>query len=153
SLETDILGAAGFTVTQGIQLNARGTLGAGSFSKTTTFSGAISGSGGLTLGFGSIRLTGTNTYSGDTVINSTIVQSIDDSQFGGATSGLVLQSAASLSNVTNGSFATSRNLTVQNVGGNQGGLKPQGGTITFQGTGNNSFTGTGDSNALYLTSG
>src|SRR5260221_12562237 len=47
-----------------------GTLTTGSDNSSTTFSGAISGTGGLTkIGAGTLVLTGTNPYSGATAVN------------------------------------------------------------------------------------
>lgn len=73
-----------------------GRLATGALNTSTTFSGVIQGSGGLTKkGSGTLILSGNNTYSGDTVITNGVVQLGD----GGSTGSIV-------GNVQNGATLT-----------------------------------------------
>src|SRR5262245_28622629 len=67
------------------------TLTAGGDNTTTTFSGIMSGTGGLIkAGAGTLTLTGTNTYTGGTAINAGTLAVTTDANLGAASSGLTL---------------------------------------------------------------
>jgi hypothetical protein len=105
----------------------------------------ISGGGKITFMDG-IRLTGTNTYTSDTFIAGTaplftrfgVIGS--DGEFGAPASALVLQPRGVLAAQSN--FTSARSLVID-AGSGDAGLNGSGpASFTFQGAGNNSFTGT-----------
>lgn len=100
---------------------------------STTFSGDISGDGGLTqAGAGTLILTGTNSFTGTTTIASGTLQ-LGDGGTSGALSGPILNNAALV-------FDRSDALTYAGAISGMGTLTKQGaGTLTLTGT--NSFTG------------
>jgi autotransporter-associated beta strand protein len=140
----------GTHITRSAVLNGRGDI---SGIDDTTWSGNISGPGGLSVSTtGSLYLTGANTYAGDTIID------IQGSYFGpgvvaaagalGApTAGLVLKRDGALGNLPSAAFTTSRSFSCVN-GGFSGGLRGANGSFTFEGAGNNSFSG-----SLWMRSG
>jgi fibronectin-binding autotransporter adhesin len=65
------------------------TLATGFFD-TATHSGVISGTGGLTIGAGTVVLSGANTYSGGTTVAEATVSVSSDTNFGALGSGITL---------------------------------------------------------------
>jgi T5SS/PEP-CTERM-associated repeat protein/autotransporter-associated beta strand protein len=109
------------------------TLATGNDNTSTTFSGAISGSGGLTkIGSGIFVLTGSNTYSGPTTISAGTL-TLGNGGSSGSIAGNV---------VNNGTFAINRSdtFTFGNVISGTGSFQ-QNGTGTTVLTGNNTYSG------------
>ncbi len=107
------------------------TLGSGTVTvnntSSVTFSGVISGTGGLTkTGSGTWTLSGTNTFTGNTVINGGAVSIKADSGLG-ATNGSVTLNAGTLT--TSAAFNTSRAIIL----GASGGTLNVGGNMTYSG--------------------
>ena len=98
----------------GVSLGA-GTLTTGGNGTSTTYDGAISGSGGIVkVGAGNFVLTGANTYSGGTSINGGTLSVLADPNLGAAAGGLAF-GGGTLS--TLGNFTTSRSITLNAGGG------------------------------------
>ncbi|WP_296347944.1 autotransporter-associated beta strand repeat-containing protein [Reyranella sp.] len=138
------------------------TLGSGTLTLIAlggTFSGVISGSGGLNVGGGAgatYTLSGTNTYSGGTAVNSNTILSVSsDANLGNVNGGLNLNNGT-LAFGSSFNLASTRAVTIGSsggtidVGGNNatisgaisgsGGLTKRGaGTLTLSGT--NDFAG------------
>src|SRR5260221_1207813 len=100
-----------------------GTLTTGSDNSSTTFSGAISGTGGLTkIGAGTIVLTGTNPYSGVTAVNGgrlTVNGAIPNSTLtvnGGATLGGIGTIGNAI--INNGTLSPGNSIGTITVNGN-----------------------------------
>jgi autotransporter-associated beta strand protein len=84
-------------------------------SGTGTFSGAISGPGGLTVSGGRINLTGANTYTGGTTVSGGGILAIDaNARMGDSASGLKLDGGTLLSTA---SFTLPREITIGAAGG------------------------------------
>ena len=109
---------------------------------TTTISGAISGTGGITRDYnagGTALLTGTNNYSGSTILNLGVLRVTGSGVLGGATG-----STADAKNIVFGSSNSNAALefeTAANLGAadqvrfrNTGGTAGSGGTLRFIGT-------------------
>jgi autotransporter-associated beta strand protein len=99
-----------------------------------TYSGVISGSGGLTMaGPGTFTLTGSNTYSGSTTVNGGTLQLGDGAAANGSVQGNILNESAVV-------FATPLAQTYSGVISGNGSLTMAGsGTLTL--TGSNTYTG------------
>ncbi len=155
----------GTTVSAGtLRVSGSGSLGSGSYSgaislgsgtvldyassAAQTLSGAISGTGGLTVsGTGTLTLSGANTYSGPTSINSGAVVASGGSAIGD-TSAVTIASGANLTlsaNETVGSLAGAGAVTLTNTsqltaGGDNSSTTFSGGIV---GTGSFEKTGSG----------
>lgn len=101
-----------------VTLNAN-TLSAGGNGATTTFSGVISGNGGLTKsGSGTFFMTGANTYTGPTLVNGGAIAVVGGGQLG---TGLVTLNASTALGFYNSTSAGARTF-VNNAGGGSYGL-------------------------------
>jgi fibronectin-binding autotransporter adhesin len=117
-----------------------------------TYAGVISGSGSVTkIGAGRLELTGTNTYSGGTVINEGTVAAGADSAFG-ATSGRILIDGGTLEFTQAFDPPAARVISLGSAGG---GIKVDSGTVTLsdndQFTGGGSFTKSGSGELVIVT--
>ena len=117
-----------------------------------TFSGTLTGTGGLAITGGMEALTGTNTYQGGTAVSNAVLGVNSDAALGAASGGLALENSTF---VALAPLTSSRSVTVTGVAGfdtNQFGVTftgpiggsgmlsvTGGGTLTL--TGNNSFAG------------
>ncbi|MEI7912818.1 MAG: ice-binding family protein [Verrucomicrobiota bacterium] len=122
--------------TSAINLNAN-TLTVGTTSGTTTFAGAISGSGGALVKDGASTqiLSGTNSYSGTTTISAGTLQIGAGGTSGTLGSGAVTDTGAMVFNRSD-----SYGGAVSNLISGSGSVALSAGTLTL--TGNNSYTGT-----------
>ncbi|SKA41715.1 autotransporter-associated beta strand repeat-containing protein, partial [Enhydrobacter aerosaccus] len=101
---------------------------------TGTISAVVSGSGGLTIGSGTVILQGVNTYLGGTTVTGGATLGIQaDSGLGDASGGLTLNNGYLL---LEGSFATARAIT---LGAGGGAILTNGNTLTV----NQGISGTG----------
>src|SRR6202011_956562 len=100
-----------------ITFSAGGTL-AGSTGTTATYAGVISGTGPLQIGDGTnngvIVLSGSNSYSGGTVINNTTLSVGADANLGGPSSGLTMNGGTLQ---TTANFSTARPAALNAAGG------------------------------------
>ena len=130
SVPANILTLAGSTPT--ITVNALGG------TKTATISAAVAGSSGLTkTGPGTLTLTGTNTYSGTTTINTGTLQIGDGGTTGSLGSGpVIIASGATLTINRSDDYSTPAGQTISGAGYL---IKNGTGTLTL--SGNNTFTG------------
>ena len=139
----DLSGVAGSMIALGPN-----TLTAGA-ANSTTFAGAISGTGGLVkTGTGTLTLRGANTYTGGTSVDAGTLSIDLDAELGAAKSGLTLGGAASggTLRLTNASaFFSARPVTLNLGGGtiDTEGTVPATLSGTISGTGGLSKTGTG----------
>ena|SRR5258708_6847765 len=130
------------------------TLTTGNDNTSTTFSGAISGTGGLTkIGAGTLTLSGSNSYSGGTALNAGTVAASADNNLGNSSGSLAFGSGtlqflsgftsnrAVTLNSGGGTFDTNGNsATLAGTLSGTGGLSKIGsGTLTL--AGNNSYSG------------
>jgi fibronectin-binding autotransporter adhesin len=117
----------GLTISRAVTLNAGGgTINTNSFD--STFSGTFSGTGEFTkISAGTLTLTGTNTYTGDTNIDAGVLSIGTGNNLGDAANGLTFDGGTLF---TTGSITTSRAFT----------LNPGGGTIDTNGF-NHTFSG------------
>ena len=143
--------------------NSGNTLSVGGNGQSTMFSGSLSGSGGLVkLGGGTLRLSGANTYSGDTRISSGVLNLVDLDAVSGSTLDMNASDTGSVSfsgygvyniaglkgsrNLDNGGNtlsvgANGQSTTYSGAIAGFGGFEKVGaGTLVF--TGNNSYYGT-----------
>ncbi len=98
-------------------------------SDSLTFAGNISGSGSLVqMGGGTLTLSGTNPYSGGTIISGGIVSVASDSNLG--TAGISLSNNAELL-TTGAAFSSSKTLSLGTLGGTVAGAT--GTTATYSG--------------------
>jgi autotransporter-associated beta strand protein len=145
---------------------AGGTLTTGGSNNATTFSGVISGTGGLTkVGTGIFTLSGANSYTGATMVNAGTLQAGAGNAFPSATA-VTVASGATLDvnnqSVIIGSLAGAGNVTLGrgslNTGGNNTGTTFSGsisgtgslvknGTGTFVVSGTNTYSGATNINA------
>src|SRR5207249_2823207 len=90
-------------------------LNIGSMRQTLSISGSISGSGSLTKnGAGLLELSGSNSYTGDTIVNDGFISVFSSRALGAATNSLILNSGTVFTQIAiNGS----RNLIVTPAGG------------------------------------
>ncbi|RXZ44441.1 hypothetical protein EBB06_04870 [Crenobacter cavernae] len=129
-------------------------LSTGGDSRSSTFSGGIAGTGGLSkIGSGTLTLSGANTYSGGTAINGGAVQVASNGALGAASGGLSLNNgtlkvAESFSTARDIALAGEGRLDVAagkalsstgTVSGNGPLIKNGAGTLTLDGS--NSYTG------------
>lgn len=124
------VGALASTAAGTVELGSA-TLDVGGNNASTTFTGSVTGTGGLVKrGTGTLSLTGNNTYTGSTAINSGSVSlGIGEAATMLASTSVQLGSGASLI------FNTSSNLAVAN------GLISGSGQLVQRGTGNLTFNG------------
>ena len=109
-----------------------GTLTSGGNNASTTFSGVISGTGGMIkAGTGSLTLSGTNTYSGVTTVSAGTLVAANTSALGATSSGTTVTAGATL-NVDNVALAAEP-LTLNGAG--------VGGAGALTGTGTASVSG------------
>ena len=110
------------------------TLTSGGTNASTTFSGVISGTGGLAKnGTGTLTLSGTNTYTGATTINTGVVNIQNNAALGAATAGTTVASGAALE-VQGGLTAVAENLTLNGTGiSSNGALRNVSGNNTVTG--------------------
>lgn len=105
------------------------TLTAGSDNTSTTYSGVMSGAGGLTkTGTGTMILTGTNTYTGTTTVSAGVLQIGD----GGSTGSIAGDALASASLILNSSALNPGTFTIQS-GGVLGGVGQIGNLVVNSG--------------------
>ncbi|WP_176159344.1 beta strand repeat-containing protein [Prosthecobacter debontii] len=150
--------AASFTLStnRGILLGENGgTLDLQTFN--TTYSGIISGVGGLTKnGNGTLTLGGANTYDGVTTVNAGTVQ-VNHSQALGSTLGGTTVASAAILRLNTGVTVTGETLTINGPGNNQGNLQVQTGTATWAGDiilgSNTGRIGTGSSTGILIIDG
>jgi autotransporter-associated beta strand protein len=104
----------GLTISRAVTLNAGGgTIDTNSFD--STFSGLFSGSGELTkIGAGTLTLTGTNDYTGNTNIDAGILNVAIGDNLGDAANGLTFDGGTLF---TTGAITTSRAITLNAGGG------------------------------------
>ena len=117
-------------------------------SDDVTFGGDISGDGSVMLmGPGKVTLTGTNSYTGGTVVGGGVVRVADDAAFGAAAGKLVVAAGATVQALA--SFSSDRAVELR-LGG--GVFDSNGNTLTLQGpiTGSGALTKTG-AGTLILT--
>ena len=136
---------ASFASARAVTLSGSGTLNVDA-SQTLTLSGSISESGPSQLtkeGFGTLALTGSNSYSGGTVVYGGTVQVGADASLGAAIGGLTLDNGTL---ATTASFTTERAVT---LGGGDGTFSVATGTVltlagTISGSGGMGTTGGGE---------
>jgi autotransporter-associated beta strand protein len=131
---------AGYNDTLAFQGNGTITLGAGTLSMnpgaTDTFSGGISGSGGLTkINAGTQILSGSNSYTGLTAINAGILEIQHDSALGatGATQNTTISNGAQLKIYHASGLNSAEPLNIAGVGDNSGAIRNVGGANTLSG--------------------
>ena len=157
--------SGGLTLSGGARMLAYGTFtsartitigaGGGAFSAlgvTLTLTGAIGGSGSLSLisNAGTLVLSGTNTYTGGTIVNAnfggeTVLLVGADANLGAASGGITLTAGALATTAT---FSSARSVTLNGAAQNGAELIPSAGTTltlsgTLSGTGGLAFAGAG----------
>src|ERR1700736_1240327 len=109
---------AAFTTSRAVVVNTASGLDivAASTGTTATYSGVISGGGGLVVGdpgdTGTVVLTGANTYTGGTAVSAATLSVAVDGNLGNSSGGLTLNGGELLA--TGNLFNTSRGVTVNN---------------------------------------
>ena len=159
----DTIGSlAGANASASVSLGS-GTLTTGD-STNTTFSGVVSGTGGLTKqGSGTFTVSGANTYSGATSVNAGTLNIQNATALGTTAAGTTVASGATLQlqgGITVGAESLTLNGTLTDVSGDNtfGGAisgtgvitKAGSGTLTLSGSGANTYTGTTTVNAGIL---
>ena len=141
-------GGTSGSIVGNVVVNGADSLLAFNRSDTVTFAGDISGTGGIMLmGPGTVRLTGTNTFTGGTAIGGGIVQASSDAAFGAAGTTLRIGGGATVQALA--SFTSDRAVRLLAMGGT---FDTGGNTLTLQGpiTGSGALTKAG-TGTLILT--
>ncbi len=117
-----------------------GTAGVSGTQSTGTFSGTISGNGGVIVSGGTQALTGANTYTGATLVSNATLAINSGAALGAASNQLILNNGTllALGNVTTGQSITVTGANAVNSSGNTVNL-----TGTISGAGSLSLTGGG----------
>lgn len=103
-----------FTSQRAVKLTGAAGIDVG-FATTLTLAGTISGAGGLVkLDYGTLVLSGANTYEGGTLFANGIVEVASDGNLGAASGGLGFEGGML---ATTASFASARNVEVAGAGG------------------------------------
>ena len=121
-----LTGVFGSTVTIGY--GAVLTVGGNNYS--TTFAGTINDQGGLAVtGTGTLTLSGSNTYSGGTAINSSALSVSSDSNLGASSGSLAMNNG--LLQITGTNYGTSARQVALNAGGGTVSVQNTSGSATF----------------------
>ena len=137
---------SGGGVTGGNVTLGAGTLTTGVDGSSTSYSGEISGSGGLVkAGGGTFTLSGINTYGGTTSVNAGTLSVTVDQALGTTAAGTTVASGATLAFANNVNYATTEVVSLAGPGAGSGGaLRNESGNNSFAGA----ITLTADSTIL-----